>query len=114
MEVPNRDDEFKPDVFPHTLFFSPQALGKAAAAVGLRQVTLDLFGGGRASAQSGLLGRARVSALSRVFRFAAARGWSSLAEAANRRLIDYSVREDGIWIRAVFRKQDGAEVSSLR
>lgn len=112
VEVPNRDDEFKLDVFPHTVFFSPQALAKATTAVGLRQVALDVFGGGRASAQAGLLRRVRVSALSRVFRFAAVRGLSSLTEAANRRLIDYGVRDDGIWIRGVFRKQAGSEIPS--
>lgn len=35
VEVPNRDERFKSDVFPHLLFFSPQSLSALATRLGL-------------------------------------------------------------------------------
>lgn len=44
IEVPNRDDSFKNDVFPHTWFFSKQSLSYLLKNVGFELVIIEEFG----------------------------------------------------------------------
>lgn len=47
IDVPNRDDLFKPDVFPHLLFFSVQSLKFLMEQANLKIVDLDTWGNPR-------------------------------------------------------------------
>lgn len=98
VEVPNRDDRFKPDVFPHTLFFTKEALARLASALCLTTLSIDEFGG------SGVLRRDLKSrVLGRLFQTSVDLGFEKLAFRFNRALIDYRVRSGGIWLRGFFR-----------
>jgi len=47
IDVPNRDDLYKPDVFPHLLFFSPENLKLLMEQVDLTIIDLDTWGNPR-------------------------------------------------------------------
>jgi len=47
IDVPNRDDLFKLDVFPHVLFFSPQSLRFLLEKINLKIIDLDTWGSPR-------------------------------------------------------------------
>jgi len=47
IDVPNRDDLFKLDVFPHVLFFSPQSLKFLLEQINLKIIDLDTWGSPR-------------------------------------------------------------------
>ena len=47
IDVPNRDDLFKPDVFPHLLFFSVQSLKFLIEQANLKIIDLDTWGNPR-------------------------------------------------------------------
>ncbi|MES2963691.1 MAG: class I SAM-dependent methyltransferase, partial [Bdellovibrionota bacterium] len=105
VEVPNRDDEFKSDVFPHTLFFSMSALSRLVACDGrVELVSIESFGDLAIAGPRTIKERLRLSIFNRGARWAERAGISSMAEWMNRKAVDYSVRERGLWLRVVARK----------
>ena len=44
IEVPNRDDRFKSNVYPHLLFFSPQSFESLIQKLSLEMTTLEVWG----------------------------------------------------------------------
>jgi 2-polyprenyl-3-methyl-5-hydroxy-6-metoxy-1,4-benzoquinol methylase len=93
-EVPNADYRFKQDVFPHTFFFTGEALTRLAAQARLRTLRVESFGalpGARPP-----LARWPASA---ALRFGAALGIAPLAAAGDDLLFGYEVRPGGIWLR---------------
>lgn len=93
-EVPNADYRFKPDVFPHTFFFTGEALTRFTGQAGLRTLRAESFGALPAARSP--LARWPASA---ALRLGAILGIAPLAAAGDDLLFDYAVRPDGIWLR---------------
>lgn len=99
VETPLRDDCFKSDVFPHTLFFSADAMRSLVGRVGLELVAIEEFG--RIPPQGIATLAQRVA-----FRLAVASGWQAGALFLDSRLWQYWPRSPGIWLRALARRPD--------
>lgn len=97
IETPHRDDLFKGDVFPHTLFFSKDALSYAIRCAGLELVTIEVFGRMPGAGLASL-------ALRAAFRLAAVTGWTSAAVFLDSLLWHYHPGPAGIWLRALARR----------
>ena len=91
-EMPYADQRFKADVFPHTWFFTPAALGYLAAGCGVAEVLREAFGRMPSRAGSDLAWRI-------AFRVSAALGLADLAGALDDRVWRYEARTGGIWLR---------------
>lgn len=92
VEVPHADQRFKADVFPHTWFFTPAALGHLAAGCGVREVLREAFGRMPTRRGPDLARRA-------AFRLSAALGLAGLAGLFDEGVWRYDANEDGIWLR---------------
>lgn len=91
-EVPHADQRFKTDVFPHTWFFTPEALANLAHRAGLNERLRESFG--RMPARTGvdLLLRA-------AFRASAAAAFANVAARFDDRVWRYAPTPEGIWLR---------------
>jgi SAM-dependent methyltransferase len=92
VEMPNADQRFKSDVFPHTWFFTLEALRQLAARTGVEERVRESFG--RMPSRSGMDALWRAG-----FRAAAALGLAGAAGAFDDRIWRYETRADGIWLR---------------
>jgi hypothetical protein len=97
VETPHRDDFFKDDVFPHTLFFSSEALAHSIRSAGLEVVALEAFGRMPGAGLVALVLRA-------AFRLAAGLGWTPAAVFLDSLLWRYRPWPSGIWLRALARR----------
>ena len=96
VEVPHADYRFKRDVFPHTWFFTPPALGKLAARGGLAEVRCETYG--RLPGASALPLRA-------AYRAAALANAGVLAGWLDDKLWHYRPSVNGLWIRWLVRAE---------
>ena len=94
-EVPYADQRFKSDVFPHTWFFTPAALGALAARTGALEVLRESFGRLPTSHPADLAWRA-------LYRASAKLGWDHLAGLCDDRMWRYAAAPDGLWLRWMF------------
>jgi len=97
VETPHRDDHLKPDVFPHMLFFSKDALARLIRQSGFELLVVEEFG---------QMPKQNIYSLPLrfVFRVAAAMGWQSTAIAADALLWNYQSTRPGIWLRTLARR----------
>lgn len=91
IEVPNSDYRFKQNVFPHTCFFTPDALSRLGARAGLAVIDCAVFG----RQPAGL----PTLPLRAAYRIAATAGLPALAGWIDDRLWHYRSARDGMWIR---------------
>lgn len=91
-EMPYADQRFKADVFPHTWFFTPEALAQIARRVGLTEVLRTPFG--RMPGNTGLDRVWRAA-----FRASAELNLADLAGRFDDRVWRYAPAADGIWLR---------------
>ena len=98
IEIPNGDDLFKANVFPHVLFMDDVVLARLCAYVDMEVVALESFGcmPAKGSLPSILL-RAMFSVASRL-------RLRQLSIRLDKKLWKYSPESDGIWLRALVRK----------
>lgn len=96
IEVPHADYRFKRDVFPHTWFFTPQALHKLAARGKLAESCCETFG---------RLPGASALPLRVAYRAAAMANAAPLAGWLDDRLWHYRPAADGLWIRWIVRTE---------
>ena len=99
IEMPHSDYRFKEDVFPHTLFFTPESLGKLAHAADVEQILCEEFG---RWPPAGPVTRAVQLAFAVAANFDAA-WW--LQRRLDHALWRYHKSEPGIWLRWVIRKR---------
>ena len=99
VESPNADHRFKPDVFPHTLFFTAVALQHLAARGSFETLVCESFGRStsRKTGVGDLVARAG-------YRFAVAVGADGMAQRFDDAYWDYAARPDGLWLRWMGRK----------
>ena len=99
IEVPHSDYRFKADVFPHTLFFTPESLVRVAERAGLATISCEAFGWMPESRPlaARLAGKAAL-------KFGAAGGIAPLANAGDDLLFGYAAGTDGIWLRWLGRR----------
>lgn len=98
VETPHRDDRFKSDVFPHTLFFSREAMTNSILSAKLELLAIEEFG--RMPTE-----RAPLDLALRVaFRLAVTCGWTSMAVFLDSMMWRYKSRALGIWLRALARR----------
>ena len=99
VESPNADYRFKADVFPHTLFFTGEALQRLAERAGLETSVCESFGRSatRPSGAGDLVARAG-------YRVSVAVGASAMAQRFDDAYWNYSPRGDGLWLRWLGRK----------
>jgi len=99
VESPNGDHRFKPDVYPHTLFLTAEALQRLAARGGFETLVCESFGRSwaRQTSPGDLVARAG-------YRFAVAIGTSAMAQKFDDAYWDYAARPDGLWLRWLGRK----------
>ncbi|MRR56883.1 MAG: class I SAM-dependent methyltransferase [Deltaproteobacteria bacterium] len=97
IETPHRDDLFKADIFPHTLFFSEKSLSNQIAKAQLELVSIEEFGRLPSTGFISLAQRA-------LFRLGTSTKWRALAINMDSRLWQYNARSHGIWLRALARK----------
>jgi N-acetylglucosaminyldiphosphoundecaprenol N-acetyl-beta-D-mannosaminyltransferase len=100
-EMPHADQRFKADVFPHTWFFTPAALGHLAAGCGVAEVLREAFGRMPSRRGLDLVWRA-------AFRASAALGLAHLAGALDDRVWRYEAGADGIWLRWILARDGRA------
>lgn len=93
IEVPNADYRIKQNVFPHTCFFTPDALTRLAARAGLTVIDCAVFG--RQPAGFPTL------PLRAAYRIAATAGPPALAGWIDDRLWRYRSAHEGLWIRCL-------------
>lgn len=96
-ETPFADQRFKADVFPHTWFFTPEALAQLARSAGLKEVLCEAFG--RMPGKTGL-----DLAWRAAFRASAEAGLANLAGRFDDRVWRYAPARDGIWLRWMVRR----------
>ncbi|MEW6690499.1 MAG: class I SAM-dependent methyltransferase [Pseudomonadota bacterium] len=99
VESPNADHRFKPDVFPHSLFFSPTALRRVCEQTGLETLACEAFG-----RHARTVDRAAGFAARAGFRLALAAGAERLAQRLDNAIWDYAARPEGIWLRWIGRR----------
>jgi len=97
IEMPHADYRFKSDVFPHTWFFTHDALAALARRAGLTQVLRESFGRFPTSSADDLARRA-------AFRAAATLKLESLAGFFDDKVWRYDQRDDGMWLRWLVRR----------
>jgi SAM-dependent methyltransferase len=97
-EMPCADYRFKSDVFPHTWFFTPDALSHFASRSGANEVLREVFGRLPGSSASDLLWRA-------AYRASAELDINGLAGYFDERMWAYATRNDGIWIRWMLQRR---------
>ena len=91
-EVPYADQRFKSDVFPHTWFFTPAALGALATRAGAVEMLREAFGRLPSSMLVDVAWRA-------LYRASAALGLDGAAGFCDDRMWRYAMAADGIWLR---------------
>ena len=91
-EMPYADQRFKPDVFPHTWFFTPEALARFSAHGHVKELVREVFGRVPTSKPIDLLWRAAYRASAKLNLAAAAAYFDD-------RIWGYAPAPDGIWIR---------------
>ena len=106
IEVPHRDDKFKPDVFPHSVFFTKQGLSEMIKQSGLKCETIECFGSLESVVfPTHFFRKMRMKIIGRVNLFALKYDFINLSKQMDRALFDYkSNRSDGIWLRAICSK----------
>lgn len=95
-EMPHADHRFKADVFPHTWFFTPEALSHLARRTGMAEVLRESFGRFPTSSVPDLVRRA-------AYRVAAMLDLRALAGFFDDRVWRYAPRHDGMWLRWIVR-----------
>lgn len=95
-EMPHADQRFKADVFPHTWFFTPEALERLATRAGVTEIMRESFGRMPARAGADLAWRI-------AFRASAQLGLADAAGIFDDRIWRYEARADGIWLRWLVR-----------
>lgn len=105
IDVPNRDDLFKADVFPHLLFFSTQSLKFLTGQTNLKIVDLDTWGNPREksplNSNASVAVKIRGKLLGKITEFLPAR-FSTFMLAQHFRI--NTRHERGTWIRVLARK----------
>ena len=97
IEVPNRDDLSKDDVFPHTLFYSPESLREQLESTGLDIIVLEEFGK--------MLSRDTMTLFYRLgFRVATYLHLNKIAIAFDKLIWKYQAVQNGIWLRVLAKK----------
>lgn len=91
IEVPNSDYRFKQNVFPHTYFFTPEALTRLGVRAGVTAIDCAVFGQQPVGFSTLPL---RVA-----YRISATAGLPALAGWIDDRLWHYQSARDGMWIR---------------
>lgn len=107
IEVPHRDDYFKQDVFPHSVFFSKNGLEKTIELAGLKCLTMDSFGDKDSTLPSGisLLKKLKIRIYNRLATIFVRTNLLPLAEFFNNLIFDYqNPRTGGMWLRAICQK----------
>jgi 2-polyprenyl-3-methyl-5-hydroxy-6-metoxy-1,4-benzoquinol methylase len=105
VEVPNLDNQYKDDVFPHVQFFSSRSLRAVAERAGLECVDATSFGRpAERGGQRQLLWSLRSTVGVRAFNVAVRLRQPWLMELTNRWMYAYSPQHDGLWVRGVFRR----------
>lgn len=99
VETPNADHRFKDDVFPHTLFFTPDALASLMERRGFESTVCEAFG--RSATRPTGVGDIAIRA---AFRATIAVGAGALAQRLDDAYWEYSPRADGLWVRWLGRK----------
>jgi 2-polyprenyl-3-methyl-5-hydroxy-6-metoxy-1,4-benzoquinol methylase len=107
VETPNSDYKFKSDVFPHTLFYSSQALEYLGNRLSLETLRCETFGLWPAPKLTGRGLMQRVA--SRAMAASSKLGPSTLSSALDRFIWRYETvgRDTCIWLRWIFRVSDG-------
>jgi SAM-dependent methyltransferase len=97
VETPLADYRFKPDVFPHMLFFTADAFAALGERLGVQTVAVEAFG-----KMSGSLLVQKLADL--AFRIAVRSGSNTLEQIVDHAIWRYRVAPDGVWLRWLFRK----------
>ena len=97
VEMPHSDYRFKVDVFPHTLFFTPESLAALAKSAGVEQIGCEEFGRWRSA---GLFTRL----LQHAFVLSARHGAWVLQRHLDHALWRYREPAPGIWLRWLIRR----------
>ena len=102
VETPHLDYRFKPDVFPHTLFFTRAAFAALGARTGVSQLECRGFGAwpGSPAGISALAHRV----LARLFRLSVNLGWGTMQQTLDAAIWRYPDNDDGIWLRWICRR----------
>lgn len=106
IEVPHRDDQFKNDVFPHSIFFSKQGLKTMIEQCGLKCLEINCFGSLEGvQAPTKLINKVRFKLIGKIYLYSVKYGFTFVAKLMDKILFDYKTeRSDGIWIRALCSK----------
>lgn len=115
VDVPNRDQRYKPDVFPHLVFFSLDGLERLLDRTGYIALETAVFGRTPAKTPLGIEGRGPLDAL--IDRAYALRRITPAEFSAGfyDRYYGASLRgEDGTWLRAVACVQDVSDGGGTR
>ena len=106
IEVPHRDDKFKKDVFPHSIFFSKEGVKKMIEHSGLNCIEINCFGSIESVKKpTNFIKKVRLKIIGKIYTHAVNYNFIGLAQKMDRILFDYnSERTDGIWIRALCSK----------
>jgi SAM-dependent methyltransferase len=106
VEVPNLDNQYKCDVFPHVQFFSSKSLRTVLERAGLECLAVTAFGRpAERGVQRRRLWNLRNALAGRAFSVAVRLRQAWLAELANRWMYAYSPRVDGLWVRGIFQRR---------
>ncbi len=104
IEVPNRDDKVKPNVFPHTLFFSERSLQHLGEKLKWHTIQTSSFGHEVFNNESKLL-NLRGRLLSKAFYFLVSKKRFKLAQLIDILMFQYFKKNaDGPWIKWISQK----------
>jgi 2-polyprenyl-3-methyl-5-hydroxy-6-metoxy-1,4-benzoquinol methylase len=99
VETPLADQRFKRDVFPHVLFFTPDAVRALGQRLGVATLAVEAFG--RMHVESGRqIARKLADA---AFQLTVRSGVHSLQTLIDHAIWSYRVQPDGVWLRWLFR-----------
>jgi SAM-dependent methyltransferase len=97
IEVPNRDDTQKADVFPHMLFFTETALKALLTKCKFEVLAVESFG-------HNPVGKFWLMPYRLAYKIAIKVGWRRVAQFIDSKLWGYRANSSGIWLRAMARK----------
>ncbi len=107
IEVPNRDDKFKQDVTPHSIFFTKEGLQKVITQAGLECIVIECFGDKDSTIPNTItfLKKFKLRIYYRATSLLTNLGLLKFAEFLDDLIFDYQTkRGDGMWLRAISRK----------
>ncbi len=102
VETPHLDYRFKPDVFPHTLFFTRDAFAVLAVRTGVTQLECTQFGAWPGSPAG--ISVPAYRAMARLFRLSVNLGWGAMQQTLDSAIWRYRSNDDGIWLRWIVRR----------